>query len=35
MIVEFSDKVIKSNAFENAVIAVIVSNSIYLAIDDY
>jgi hypothetical protein len=35
MIVELSDKVIKSNGFDNAVIAIIVSNSIYLAIDDY
>jgi hypothetical protein len=35
MIVELSDKFIKSNGFDNAVIAIIVSNSIYLAIDDY
>jgi hypothetical protein len=35
MLVEVSDKIIKSNGFDNVVIAVIVSNSIYLAIDDY
>ena len=35
MLVEVSDKIIKSNGFDNVVIAVIVSNRIYLAIDDY